>query len=1084
MRAPRRAAAAFAAALAACALPSPEAPPATPAPAPGEAPAERLASLRNLGKAFYENPATRLQAVEVLAEALALSGAPRDRLNLGLALLRAGRTAEGVAQLRTAQYEDPAIPHTWFNLGIVARRAGDDAEARHQLSRMLDRVPDDPPTLYNLGLVLKLDDDHEGAAELFRRAADVDPYFAAPLYQLAAVHRQAGRSGEAEAAMARFRALKAAQRDDAVPEDPEWGWFAELYDPAAAEPSPAAAATAPAFTARELAQLGPGPAGLAVLDADADGLPDLLAWSAAGVRLFTAARDEAPALPPAPGTRAAAPGDFDDDGLPDLAVAGPGGVALWRNRGAGRFEPVPLPAAGGGDTAALAWVDFDHDYDLDLFVLGEPPALLRNTGGGAFADHGAAFPFAPGRGLAATTLDLLADTPNIELAVARAGGGGTLYRDLLGGRHRAEPLPALPAGVHRLLAEDVDNDGWTDLVAAAAGGGVVLRNDRRGGFTSPAPAGAAGPLALADVEGRGIADLVAAGRLYRNGGDGSFAAGEEIPGLPADARDLLATDFDADGRVDLAAVAADGRLLVLANRTPSPHHYLRVVLQGVKNPGLAAAAEVEVKAGSWYRKRRYEGVPLVFGLGPHATADVVRITWPNGLIQNETQQAADRTVVYEEAQRLSGSCPMVFAWNGDRFDFVTDVLGVAPLGAAAGDGEYFDVDHDEYVQISGEQLVPRDGLYELRLTEELREVTFLDQVRLLALDHPAGVELYTGEKFKGPPYLDLSLYGVRRARRPVAARDHRGAEVTAAVAARDGAWPEGFARDFAGRAELHHLEIDFGPGPGDDDLLVLHGWVDWADGSTFLATSQGGSGDELVMPRLEVLDEAGRWVTVDEDMGLPAGKPKTIVVEMGGRWRSAHRRVRIVTSLCVYWDEAFLAADEGPPPLRRALLAPATAELRFRGFSGLRQHPRRTRPEWFDYGEVRPASMWNPTPGLYTRYGEVGELLAAADDRFVVFGSGDELALAFDPAGLAPPPAGWRRDFLLYVGGWAKDGDANTAHSQTVGPLPYHGMPGYPYDPPHAYPDGPEHRRYLEQYQTRPALRLLRPLRPAAGERR
>ena len=120
--------------------------------------------------------------------------------------------------------------------------------------------------------------------------------------------------------------------------------------------------------------------------------------------------------------------------------------------------------------------------------------------------------------------------------------------------------------------------------------------------------------------------------------------------------------------------------------------------------------------------------------------------------------------------------------------------------------------------------------------------------------------------------------------------------------------------------------------------------------------------------------------------------------------------------------------------------------------------------------------MWNPTPGRYTRYGDVAELLATVDDRFVVMGSGDEVSLSFDAQALPPPPAGWRRDFLLVVDGWAKDGDANTAHSQTVGPLPYHGMPQYPYDEPHAYPDTPEHRLYQEHYLTRPALRLIRPL--------
>jgi hypothetical protein len=284
--------------------------------------------------------------------------------------------------------------------------------------------------------------------------------------------------------------------------------------------------------------------------------------------------------------------------------------------------------------------------------------------------------------------------------------------------------------------------------------------------------------------------------------------------------------------------------------------------------------------------------------------------------------------------------------------------------------------------------------------------------------------------------------------------------------------------------------------------LVLSGWVDWADGSTFLATAQG-EGPGLVLPYLEVKDEAGEWVTVIEDMGIPAGKPKTIVVDLTGKWLSESREVRIVTSACVYWDEIFLAEDivdcgsetgvarpdpficnpdewrdlgGGASPLRLAEVPALQADLRFRGFSRPVIHPERKQPERFVYADRRSTTMWNPTPGRYTRYGDVAELLGTVDDRFVVMGSGDEVSLSFDAEALPPLPPAWQRDFLLVVDGWAKDGDANTAHSQTVGPLPYHGMPQYPYEAPNAYPDTPEHQLYQEHYLTRPALRLVRPL--------
>jgi hypothetical protein len=500
-------------------------------------------------------------------------------------------------------------------------------------------------------------------------------------------------------------------------------------------------------------------------------------------------------------------------------------------------------------------------------------------------------------------------------------------------------------------------------------------------------------------------------------------------------------------------------------------------LTGVKNLKAAPAAEVELKAGSRYLKAIYQGIPLLFGLGDRDTIDAIRITWPNGLIQNETRQPTRRTAAYKEAPRLSGSCPMVFTWDGTRFRFITDVLGVAPLGVSAGDGNYFPVDSDEYVHLPGEALAPRDGRYEVRVTEELREVAYIDRIQLLAVDHPSDLTIVTNEKFKGPPFPEFRLFGIDRPIPPRAARDHRGADVSPLVRDLDQRYPSAFRRDFEGVAETHHLELDFGDAaPDGRALLVLSGWVDWADGSTFRGMSQEPGGG-LVMPYLQVRDRNGAWKTVIEDMGIPAGKPKTIAVDLTGKFLSSSRQIRIVTNLCVYWDQIYLSEQIEPPQSTLTPLDPADADLRFRGFSRPVVDPERRQPESFEYADWRAHSMWNPTPGLYTRFGDVRALLTHADDRLVVMGSGDEIRLLFESSTLPALRAGWTRDFLLLFVGWAKDGDANTAFSQTVEPLPFHAMSAYPYTAGEAFP----RRRYAAEYNTRPALRLLRPLRARKG---
>ncbi len=1020
---------------------------------------ERLWHHRNLGKAFYENPTTQYEAVEELKKALDLApGSPRERLNYALSLLKAGKTAEGIKELEAVQKQAPEIPHTWFNLGIAFKEDSQYEKALQQFERMAALVPDEPITHYNLGVLYKLTEKPDLALKHFERAADLNSYFAAPRFQLFNTYRQAGRTEEAARRKQEYDAIKEAQKGAAVPEDVDWSWYRELLD----EIDPPAAATPPAEPSFEATELGRGFEGLTVLDADGDLAPDLLAWSKAGVTLF---RKGTSGLEDLRNVTAVAAGDFDNDGLADLCVLADAPM-LFRNAG-GSFQKVDAKLPAGRYNLAF-WLDFDHDYDLDLLLLGEGAALVRNNGT-SWSDETRRFPFVSGRAVSGAIVEAVADTQNMDLVVTYAGRPAVLYRDRLGGRYEAVEM-AGPDGA--VLAHDVDQDGWSDLLSSSSL--MLNRRSLQGVLEKAEGSVPVLPLAFADLEGRGMSDLVAGDGLYRNEGRGKLGKEKAAEGFPAVA--AASADFDGDGREDLAVVGKDGVLRRLLNRTKTGHRWLRVGLEGVKNLKLAPGAEVEVKAGSSYQKKIYRGFPLTFGLGPRTTIDAVRITWPNGLIQNETKQAADRAATFKEAPRLSGSCPMIFTWNGERFQFITDVLGVAPLGASAGDGTYFPVDHDEYVQIPGEALAEVDGRYEIRVTEELREVAYLDQMRLIALDHPDGVEVFTNDKFKAPPFPEFRLFGVEKRIYPVRATDHRGKDVRPRLLAKDQTYPDGFRRDLSGVAELHHVDLDFGAAAEDNRaVLVLSGWVDWADGSTFLGAAQASSSG-LVFPRLQVKDKQGRWQTVIEDMGLPAGKPKTIAVDLTGKFLSSSREVRIETSLCLYWDEVFLSEESGEPTMARADLAPLSAELRFRGFSRPVIHPERRQPESFDYQSWMPVSMWNPTPGLYTRYGDVRPLLEEVDDRMVVMGSGDEVRLLFDAKALSPLPAGWRRDFLLLVDGWAKDGDANTAFSQTVEPLPFHGMSQYPYPEGEGFPDDGLHRLYREHYNTRPALRLLRPL--------
>jgi tetratricopeptide (TPR) repeat protein len=998
----------------------------------GQGPSDsRLWQHRNLGKAFYENPTTHAEAVAELKQALALApDSPRDQLNYALALLRQGDSEAAESLLLKVQKVDPKLPHTWFNLGILYKRETQTDQALAQFQQMVRLVPNEPVAHYQLGVLYKIKEDYPAAIAQFEAARDLGPRLAAPHFQLYGLYRQAGRTDQAAAELKVFQELKKDQEGAAIPEDMDWCQYAELYDPADAPPP--APLTPLTFRDRKLADgFGAPGAGVATL-LGADGHPDLIAWSANRVEWFRSGRAAVAnsGLEALRDVQFIAPGDFDNDGLPDLCVVTGKGAVLYRNTGKAFVKQADLAT---GSFRKAVWIDYDHDYDEDIILIGDDSRLMRNNGEAGFSDETKRFPFVSGKALDAVRFDLLPDTPGFDLVVSYADRPGVVYRDQLGGTYQAIPLDVLPRGAHGLVAADFNHDSFTDL------------------------------------------EFEPSGCLLNRAGELQAGVCPERPPFPATA---AAADFTGNGRLDWARIAADGSLIVAHDTTAAYGNWIEIGLTGVKNTKLSLNAKVEVKAGSSYQKTTYAGIPLVFRLGNLPSVDTVRITWANGLIQNEMKQPVNRVLAIKEAPRLSGSCPMIFTLNGDRFQFLTDVLGVAPLGASSGDSQYFPVDHQEWVSILGGALQAHDGAYEIRMTEELREVSYIDQIKLVALDHPADSEIVTNEKFKSPPFPGFRLYGGTRRVYPTAAHDGRGNDVRAALLARDQRYPDAFQRDHAGVAELHTLDLDFaGAAPDGKATLVLQGWVDWADGSTFLAATQAHR--DLVFPYLQMKDTQGKWKTVIEDMGMPSGKPKPMAVDLTGKWLSASREVRIVTSLCVYWDEIYLFENNVPPQTRLTEIAMESAALHFRGFSRVTIDPERKQPERFDYNSVSSTTMWNPTPGNYTRYGPVEDLLRLADDRMVVMGSGDEIRMRFPAAGLPALGSGWRRDYLLLVDGWAKDGDANTAFSQSVLPLPFHGMSRYPYPAGEHFPDDELHRNYQRDYLSRPALRLLRPVAPS-----
>ena len=1036
----------------------------TPASGPEQA---RLQELRNLGKALYETPGSSRQAADVLKQALDLNpGSARERLNYGLALLRAGQREAGMDEVARAQRIDRTLPHTYFNLGIEYKKAGEVEKAIDQFTQMERLVPDEAKTQYNLGALFKQIGNIPRAIERFERTIELDPSLAAPHFQLFGIMRRLDMARATEE-LDEFKALKDATEDAAVGEDVDWSFYSELHDPSLATGA-AVPAVAFRFEQRESGRLSGTPLGTLTFDLNADGSADVLAWSATdAVALVGSSAGPETASAGLGGATYYGAGDFDGDGVADLCRVDGDGVEVLVNRSGRAFNQV-FETAGAFDTCLFA--DYDRDNDFDLFALGTDKRLLQNDGEGSLNDVSDEFPFGSGRVRAAATAELFEDNGHDFIAVYDDTVAVHQDRKLgLFGPPVAVDGVTVPPGEARMDVVDADHDGFLDIAVSTESGTLLLENnygELGGGETLAAVQ------AWADFELRGRFDAATEEGFLANRGSFQFGpvdGSDEPPPGPA-----AAGDFDADGKLDIVAVGPDGTVRFAANRTETSNRGLIVRLKGVKSPAIGTESRVEVKAGLSFAKRVYRGVPLHFGLGAAEDFDTIRVTWPNGLIQNEMPEEAASEIEIEEAPRLSGSCPMVYTWNGREFEYISEVLGVAPLGASVARGVYFPVDHDEFVTIRSHQLQVRDGYLDVRLTEELRETAYVDKMRLIAVDHLEGVRVISNEKAKGPPFPEFKLFGVKTPIAPVAAVNHRGEDVLASVAASDRNYAI-FDRNYENRAERHSLTLEFPPFDADDAVLFLTAWVDWSSASSIVAASQTKS-SAVQPPFLEVQDGSGEWITAVSDVGLPGGTVRTIAVDLSGKFPSSSRSVRITTNMCVYWDAAFVGLGTQRPDVRLTHLKPQRAMLRFRGFSRNHVPAGRTQPESFDYRQVSATSNWNPTPGRYTRFGDVRELLRSVDDRFVIMGAGDEIELRFSASGLPPIAPGWKRDYLLLVDGWAKENESNTAFGDSVEPLPFHAMSGYPYGSGEEYPSTPEHRADRERYHTRPAMRLLRPL--------
>ncbi len=735
--------------------------------------------------------------------------------------------------------------------------------------------------------------------------------------------------------------------------------------------------------------------------------------------------------------------DFDFDFKNDIAIASDKGFRLFRQVDNGQFSDVTAATKLSAEVVAGTYVgvwplDVEHDGDLDLILARRdgPAIVLQNNSDGTFTPL---TPFANILDFAYADIDEDGDADAIFLT---ADARLRLFANERGGIFKERELP-VTGRIDAFAVGDVSGDGRLDIVTLGEKINRLTDKDNGrewdAGTLSPRPADIVCEcrLFIADLDNNGANDIVVGGKtksviLSLKDGESFAALGRKIDGSVSSFADM-----NSDGKLDLIGSVPDGRPVQLINQSQKGYSWQVFRPRAGKTEGdqrvnsFGINGEMEIRSGTQTQKQLIASPRVHFGLGEQKMTDVLRVIWGNGSVQAEFDLAADQVIAAE--QRLKGSCPHLFTWNGERFELVKDAPPWSPaLGLKINAQDTYGIlQTEEWFKIPGDAMQPKDGSYELRITGEYWETFYLDNYRLLAVDHPENSEVFTDERF-AIPLPPLKVFTTSPRKRFASVTDHNGIDVAAVVAEIDEQYLDGIERGrFQGVAEDHFVQFELpADAPTDRPLrLIADGWVHPTDASINVQLGQS-SFESPQGLSLEVEDANGEWKAAAENLGFPAGKMKTVLIDLP----SGVKRFRLRTNMEIYWDRLTWASDVPDAQNITHALALSSAELRYRGFSVI-EKANASSPEKPVYDQIRSTGQrWRDLEGYYTRFGDVGELLTGVDDRYVLMNAGDELILKF-PA-LPPPASGMKRDFVIIGNGWIKDGDLNSVFSKTVLPLP------------------------------------------------
>ncbi|MEY2409728.1 MAG: hypothetical protein QOF48_2398 [Verrucomicrobiota bacterium] len=1025
--------------------------------------------LTNLGKSQMEQ-GNGAGAVGYFQQALKRNPSKVEaHLNLASAFLLANQPAEAIRATDEALRLDPTSAAAHFIAGCAWLRAGDATNALKSLSQSHQLDPAVTALNFQLGLAHERLSHMDDAVREFQTVIEFEPGHPAAHYRLGQLLLRLGRPEEAAEELKKHQEILArnpGQTSDIATFERCKHTIAKLPFQLEQPLLSGVKVTFTDITASALTNSAAYAGPLGVIDLASDGRNSLLVREGEKFRLLRngggGLTPVASALPALAGAQyhVCLVGDLQNDRTEDAVLLSDKGCQVFSFTTNG----VAVDATRASNLGSLAGIDgvlidFDYTGKLGLLALqpgGLGPRYFRNLSS-TFAMYFSELNVTSGlpatvAGATQLAVEDLNDDELLDVMIARENGTPLVFARQRGGpfavTNTGDVLP--PASV--LVTGDLNNDSLPDIVSASRDRIEI----RFGGATPPASLSlngfAVGALTLVDYDNDGWLDVVASGRglrVWRNTGSAGFRDVTTAVGLSqvrGEVRYVAAADFDGDCDTDLAVAIEGAGVLLFRNDGGNANHQLKLRLAGHRSNASGIGVRIEMNAGGLRSWRTVQRLPVELGAGRHARVDSVAVRWFDGFV-NHDDLASDKcaVVTLDEIEKPSGSCPYLFAWDGGRFRFVTDLLGASPLGLRVSDTHFIDADPSEFVWLGDDSVFrPRGDRHVMQVTEELREVLYLDEAKLVVVDHPPGTEIHTtGKLLPGKPFPEHRLVTLHERHPLLRATNQSGADVTADLQVIDGkmASPSMLrGAQLRGLAEPHGVTLDFGPLDTKRPLvLALTGWLRFGGGMANVGASH--TPDlPFPFPVLEVEVGENAWTPVDVAVGAPAGKTKTILVDLAGKLPESARRLRLRTAFEIHWDRIALFEKRDNSQTTITQLPATRSDLHARGYSEFESLP------WFlpltpDYARARAHADWTITPlGWCTRYGPVDELISARDNALVLLNGGDELTLEFTTNILPARASGSVRDFFFYSVGWDKDADFHCELGWKVEPLPWHGM--------------------------------------------